>query len=108
MDVDFSINEIAGNGIAGADCVLYFRGGQEAQDEYLQKLRNGDRENEGGKSEWAEKIELVDGKKDDEEVISSTKVREAAKARDETGLRKLVTDRVAQWILDEKLYTDQS
>ena len=47
----------------------------------------------------------MDGRQEGEEIISSTKVREAAKARDEKVLKSLVTDGVAKWILDEKLYT---
>ena len=80
------------------------RGGREAQDEYLNHLREGDREDEGGKREWADKIELVDGRKQGEEIISSTKVRETVKAKDQKELKKLLTDGVARWIWDEKLY----
>ncbi len=69
-------------------------------------MRDGDREDEGGKREWADRIELVDGRKEGEEIISSTKVREAAKAKDEKALRRLVTDGVAKWILDERLYLE--
>ena len=90
------------NGHADQDC--FNRGGREAQNEYLNNLREGDREDEGGKREWADKIELVDGRSDGEEIISSTKVREAAKAKDVMALKRLVPDGVAKWILDEKLY----
>lgn len=69
-------------------------------------MRDGDREDEGGKREWADRITLVDGRKVGEEIISSTKVREAVKAKNESALKKLVTDGVAKWILDEKLYLD--
>lgn len=79
-------------------------GGKEAQDEYLSNLRDGDREDEGAKREWADKVELVDGRREGEETVSSTKVREAVRKRDEYELRKLVTSGVAKWILDEKLY----
>ena len=72
----------------------------------MNNLRDGKRKSEGGKSEWADKVELVDGRGEGEEIISSTKVREAAKARDEAALKKLVTDRVAKWILDERLYLE--
>lgn len=81
-------------------------GGREAQDEYMNRIKNGDREDEGGKREWAERIKLVEGRKEGEEVVSSTKVREAAKSRDEKALKRLVPDGVAQWIMDEKLYLE--
>lgn len=79
-------------------------GGKEVQDEYIGKIQDGDREDEGAKREWSERIELVEGRKEGEEIVSSTKVREAAKAGDRKALQKLVSDGVAQWIMDEKLY----
>ncbi|KAL6714882.1 hypothetical protein ACLMJK_007142 [Lecanora helva] len=81
-------------------------GGREAQEEYLNTLSEGEREYEGGKREWADRIELVDGRKEGEEIISSTKVREATKAKDQRALDKLVTNGVAKWIMDEKLYLE--
>ena len=81
-------------------------GGREEQDAYLQALANGDRESEGAKKEWASKIDLVDGRLEGEEVISSTKVRDAAKNRDGDALGTLVTDGVKDWILEQRLYLD--
>jgi nicotinamide-nucleotide adenylyltransferase len=81
-------------------------GDQEAQKAYLSALAKGEREAEGGKREWAEMVELVDGRLGDEEVISSTRVREAAKSGDRETLMKLVTNGVASWVLQEKLYID--
>lgn len=80
---------------------------KEAQDEYLEELVKGRRDDEGGKSEWVTegRIEMCDGKNDDEEAISSTKVRTAAKNGDREVLDKLVTKGVADWILAESLYT---
>lgn len=78
----------------------------EEQDTYLKDLANGKREGEGGKREWAENIVLVEGKKAGEEVISSTKVREAVKKGDMSALGDLVTDRVRDWVLQEKLYLE--
>ena len=83
-------------------------GSREAQDEYLSHLREGDREDEGGKASWANRIDLVDGRKEGEEIISSTKVREATKSQDESALRRLVSNGVARWILDEKLYLENA
>lgn len=82
-------------------------GGREEQDEYLRKIERGDREADGGKRKWAQRIDLVEGRKEGEEVVSSTKVRKAAKRSDEERLRELVTDGVARWILDEELYLDE-
>ncbi len=81
-------------------------GGREEQDQYVRKMAEGEREADGPRQEWAQRIDLVDGRKEGEEIVSSTKVREAAKAGDEEALKKLVTDGVARWILDEKLYLD--
>lgn len=84
-------------------------GVKAAQDEYLDELVKGRRDDEGGKSEWVTggRIEMCEGKKDGEEVISSTKVRIAAKEGDRDTLIKLVTKGVADWILDERLYTQE-
>ena len=81
-------------------------GGREEQDQYVREIAEGQKEADGPRKEWAQKIDLVDGKEEGEETISSTKVREAAKAVDEEALKKLVTDGVARWILDEKLYLE--
>lgn len=79
-------------------------GGREEQESYLHKIASGEREKEGGKREWAERIELVEGKKDGEEVVSSTKARKATK-NDPTGLKALVTPSVMEFITSEGLYT---
>lgn len=81
-------------------------GGREAQDEYVDKIRDGGRRDDGAKREWADRIDLVEGRKEGEEVVSSTRVREAAKAEDEKALKYLVSDKVAKWIMDEKLYLE--
>lgn len=83
-------------------------GAKEAQDEYLEELTKGRRDEEGGKREWVTggRIEMCEGKKEGEEPISSTKVRTAAKNGDREMLGKLVTKGVAEWILEEKLYTE--
>ena len=81
-------------------------GGCDEQDEYMTKLRRGKMEDQGGKKEWAGRIDLVEGRKEGEEIISSTKVREASQKRDEVALMKLVTEEVGRWILDSNLYVD--
>ncbi|CAF9914355.1 hypothetical protein IMSHALPRED_001888 [Imshaugia aleurites] len=80
-------------------------GGKEVQDEYLTRVRRGELEDKGGKREWAERVELVEGRKEGEEVVSSTKVRESSQ-KGEVELMKLVTEGVGRWILDENLYVD--
>lgn len=81
-------------------------GGRDEQDEYMTKLQRGELEGKDGKREWAGRIELVEGRKEGEEIVSSTKVRESSARRDELALLKLVTEGVGRWILDEKLYVD--
>ena len=82
-------------------------GGREEQDEYMTKLERGDMEDKGGKRQWAERMELVEGREEGEEIVSSTKVREASKKRNEVALMKLVTEGVGRWIFDERLYVDE-
>jgi nicotinamide-nucleotide adenylyltransferase len=81
-------------------------GGRAEQDAYLKALADGDREPEGGRREWAERIELVEGRDEGEEVVSSTRVREAVRNGDRDMLQKLVPEGVADWVLHEKLYTN--
>ena len=76
------------------------------QDEYMTKLQRGEMEEKGGRMEWADRIELVHGRKEGEEIVSSTKVREASKKRDEVALMSLVTEGVGKWIFDANLYLD--
>ena len=83
-------------------------GSKAEQEKYLGKLARGEREHEGGKKEWASRIELVEGRSDGEEIISSTIVREAAKKGDYEALKKLVTDGVAEWVVAEGLYRDDA
>lgn len=80
-------------------------GGQEEQRKYLQDIADGKSENEGAKREWASKIELVKGRADGEEVVSSTQARKAAK-EDPRSLAKYVTPAVEEWILSERLYLE--
>lgn len=81
-------------------------GGREEQDEYMTKLQRGQMEDKGGKREWVGGIELVEGREEGEDIVSSTKVREACRRRDEVALTKLVTEGVGRWIFDENLYVD--
>ncbi|EEH18523.1 hypothetical protein PABG_07583 [Paracoccidioides brasiliensis Pb03] len=79
-------------------------GGQEDQELFLRNLAQGARELEGGKREWADRIELSEGKKPGEKAVSSTKARNAAINKDINALKKLVTPNVCEWVLSQKLY----
>ncbi|KAL8666777.1 MAG: hypothetical protein Q9168_007421, partial [Polycauliona sp. 1 TL-2023] len=59
----------------------------EEQDRVWQALASGARESEGGKREWAEKIEMVEGEGD---AVSSTKVREGVEKGDWALVERLV------------------
>ncbi|KAK1761525.1 hypothetical protein QBC47DRAFT_370341 [Echria macrotheca] len=72
---------------------------------YLDNLLHGDGLTRvGGSQEWASKIELVEGRKEGEDVVSSTYARTAAKARDWERLDKMVTPEVRAWITKQELY----
>ena len=83
-------------------------GERKAQDEYIKKIGQGRMDAEGGKREWVSegRIEMVEGRKGGEEVVSSTRVRNAVSDGDQVLLKKLVTESVADWILEEGLYTE--
>ncbi|PVH84493.1 Nucleotidylyl transferase [Cadophora sp. DSE1049] len=83
-------------------------GDREAQDRYLRELGEGKREDVGGLREWVteKRIVMVEGSKEGEEVVSSTKVRNAVAKGDEEALGKLVTTGVKEWILREGLYKE--
>jgi len=82
-------------------------GGKKQQDAYLHDLASGKLEEEGGKSHWAEKIELMNARPDGEGVVSSTKVRDSVERGDDEALGRLVTTRVKKWVLQEELYRDK-
>ena len=80
-------------------------GGVEEQDAYVEALAYGSSKLKGFKHEWSSRIELVDGTGTGEEIISSTKVREASKSKDKEALRQLVPEGIVDFILEEELYT---
>ena len=82
------------------------RGGLEDQYAYLEALRQGKLEAEGLEREWASRIELVHGFKPEEEAVSSTRAREAARRGDMEHLRRMITDGIEEWVLQENLYLD--
>ncbi|KAI8630707.1 hypothetical protein F5Y19DRAFT_32190 [Xylariaceae sp. FL1651] len=72
---------------------------------YLDELRDGKLEAAGGRAEWVDRVEMVQGRKDDEEIISSTKVRNAVRRQDWEALKSLVSEDVVAWIRDHDLYS---
>lgn len=61
-------------------------------------------ESGGGKKEWAERIEVLDGMNNDEvEALSPTRVREAVRGEERKGVKRLVTPRVAERVRKEGL-----
>lgn len=83
-------------------------GGASEQIAYLDRLKRGRLEEVGGKKEWADKIDMVEGRREGEEIISSTKVRDAVQNEDWDRLRQLVSNAVTDWVRQEKLYGDNS
>lgn len=79
-------------------------GGREEQRAFLCGLARGDREHEGGRREWAEKIQLVEGKTTEERAVSSTKAREAAQSAPQD-LDWLLSSRVRELVLSERPYS---
>ncbi|KAG9243348.1 hypothetical protein BJ878DRAFT_121302 [Calycina marina] len=81
-------------------------GSRKAQDNYLREIADGKRNGDGAHSEWVTDgmIEMCEGRKKGEDIVSSTKVREAAKKEDRSTLERLVTPGVADWVLSEGLY----
>ncbi|KAL2374980.1 hypothetical protein RJ035_005595 [Blastomyces gilchristii] len=79
-------------------------GRREDQELFLQTLAQGAREHDGGKREWAERIELVEGAKPGEEAVSSTKARNAAMNNDVDALERFVTPDVCDWVISQRLY----
>ena len=81
-------------------------GSKAEQDGYLEALRRGDREFEDGNRDWAKKIEMVEGRTEGGIVISSTRVRQAAKDGDHRALNNLLTCGVTQYVMQEGLYQE--
>ncbi|KAI0202575.1 hypothetical protein F4808DRAFT_420641 [Astrocystis sublimbata] len=75
-----------------------------AQMKYLEELRGGKLEDVGGRKEWVDRIEMVQGRKGDEAIISSTKVRDAVRDEDWEALGGLVGQDVVGWIRENGLY----
>ncbi|KAK3303952.1 uncharacterized protein B0T15DRAFT_224794 [Chaetomium strumarium] len=82
-------------------------GNEEQQRAYLEGLLKAEGLGTGLVSKGlGSRIEMVDGRKAGEDVISSTLARAAAKARDGDRLGLMVTAGVRWWIEQEDLYTE--
>ncbi|KAK6845547.1 hypothetical protein PG995_015657 [Apiospora arundinis] len=79
---------------------------------YLAGLRDGRLEAMGGKREWADRVDMVEGRKEGEEggeeVISSTKVRSAVQREDWPALQRLVSEGVGEWVKTQGLYKEDA
>lgn len=81
-------------------------GTTEEQQKYVDDLKNGAREKDGFRSEWGQKIDMVQA---DEGVgISSTRVRNAAKESRWDIVEDLCTEGVAAWIKGQELYSEDA
>lgn len=79
-------------------------GSVDEQRAFLQRLEDGEMEEEGGKRVWAKQVELVPP---NERVgVSSTKVRKAAKRGDWEEVGQLCTPGVTEWVRNGKLYQE--
>lgn len=79
-------------------------GSEAEQRAFVQRLADGELESEGGKREWAAKVELVDPTP--QAGVSSTVVRKAAKAGEWETVGSLCTEGVAGWVREEGLYDE--
>ncbi|KAK4038893.1 hypothetical protein C8A01DRAFT_47533 [Parachaetomium inaequale] len=82
-------------------------GGADEQTAYLQDLMQAEGLSKvGGNTDWAGRIEMVEGRKVGADIISSTYARGAAKERDSDRLDLMVTPEVRWWIEQGDLYTE--
>lgn len=79
----------------------------EEQNAYLDDLLNeGGLEKAGGRMDWGARFEIVEGRKVDGDIVSSTSARSASRERDWDKLDLMVTPDVRWWIEHEGLYTE--
>jgi nicotinamide-nucleotide adenylyltransferase len=81
-------------------------GSEAEQRAFVQNLADGGLEAEGGKKEWAERVELVGATP--KAGVSSTIIRKAAKAREWDVVGELCTEGVAGWVREEGLYEEDA
>lgn len=81
----------------------------EDQQIFFEELKDGSKEQHGWKREWAEKIELVEGRRKGDEAISSTSARQCfqnLELRKKEG-NKWCSESVTKYILRASLYLDE-
>ena len=79
-------------------------GSRRDQEEFLRRLAQGGRESEGGRREWAQRIQLVEGRQPGDPPVSSTLARQACLSHPED-LDKLVPGPVRQFLLTQHPYS---
>jgi nicotinamide-nucleotide adenylyltransferase len=79
-------------------------GSEEEQRGFVRNLSEGGLEAEGGKREWADRVELVEPTP--KAGVSSTVIRKAAKAGEWRVVEDLCTGGVAWWVREEGLYEE--
>lgn len=77
------------------------RAGYGEEDDITEKLRKGELESVGGRKEWCDRIDLLEGL---EEEVSSTAVRKAIKDGEWGIVERLVGGKMRQWVEDKGLY----
>lgn len=77
-------------------------GGEEEQKQFLVDLAQGKRAGEGGRPEWTERIQLVEGSRPGDPPVSSTRAREGVERGSD--LEGLVSARVREFMLRERPY----
>lgn len=81
-------------------------GSVEEQQKYVSNLKDGTREKDGFRPEWADNIDMVEA--NDGVGISSTRVRNAAKEGKWDLVEELCTEGVAAWLKDQALYSEDA
>jgi nicotinamide-nucleotide adenylyltransferase len=82
-------------------------GDREEQEGFLASIARGERDSEGARREWAQKIQLIEGRKPKDPPVSSTRAREAAQSAPQD-LDWLIPDHVRQFVLSEKTYSTEN
>ncbi|KAE8148576.1 hypothetical protein BDV25DRAFT_16257 [Aspergillus avenaceus] len=78
-------------------------GGAEEQKQFLLNMARGGMEEQGGRREWAQRIQLVEGRKPEDRPVSSTLAREAIQSNPQD-LPRLVPDNVREFLLSQQPY----
>ena len=80
-------------------------GGFVEQQAHLKNLAGGALDSVGGRSRWvADRVDMVEGRKPQEEPVSSTRVRHACETRKIDTLKRLVSSSVYHYIMEQHLY----